>query len=637
MNENTHLRLAIVGVIVMSLFAALFSRLWYLQVLDSDQFVKAAEGNQVRIVYEEAPRGRILDRQGRVLVDNRVSEIITLSREASKRYPQVLDRLALLLGKPVEELRARVTDPRFTPFKPIPVAEDVSKEAIVYIEEHRAEFPGVAAAQITERTYPNGTLAAHALGSVGQINDEELTRLKPRGYQSGDNVGKSGVERAYERVLRGEPGALKLEVNSRGRVLRTLFERPPVQGRDLQLTIDLDVQRIAEESLAGGLAAARGVLDKRNTGKLFVAPAGAVVVLDPRDGSVVALASNPTFDPALFVNGIKPEVFKSLQDPAGHLPLNNRATSGQYAPGSTFKLVTSMAAQSEGLIDGRTTVRDTGEFKLPVCRGEKCSFRNAGGTAYGNVNLSRAMAVSSDVFFYSIGYRFWVERAKFGTTPIQDTARSLGLGDKTGIEISEAHGRLADPETRKKLNAASPDKFPNGQWFAGDNINLAIGQGEMAITPLQLANAYSTFANGGTRFQPRLAAQALDSKGNPVEKFPPVKTGTVALTEAQRAPILAGLKGALTDARGTASAAFSGFPFESLVVAGKTGTAQVPRKQDTALFASFAPADAPQYTVVVVMEEAGFGGSVAAPVARRVYEFLAGKPVGPISVAGGVD
>lgn len=635
-NETAHLRLAVVGMIVVSLFCALFARLWYLQVLDSEQFVQAAEGNQVRLVYEPAPRGRILDRHGQVLVDNRVAEVITLSREKAQASPEVVDRLAALLGITGDEVRARVNDPRFSPYKPVPVAEDVSKELIVYLAEHADAFPGVATAQLTERTYPAGTLGAHLLGSVGQVNDDELQRLEPRGYQAGDEIGKSGVERAYEEYLRGTPGVHKLEVDSRGRVLRTLGTQPPVQGRDVQLTIDLNLQRAAEESLAQGLEAARQVVDRRNTDKPFVAPAGAAVVLDPSDGAVLALASYPTFDPALFVGGIKSDVFKALQDPATHLPLNNRATTGQYAPGSTFKLVTSIAAMQRGLIDGRTTVDDGGRFTIPNCRG-KCSFQNAGAIAFGKVNLARALAVSSDVYYYKLGYQFWTERGRHGTTPIQETARQLGLGEKTGIEISEARGRLADPETRKRLHEEKPKQFPNGSWFAGDNVNLAIGQGEMAITPLQLATAYATFANGGTVYEPRLGARALNADGSDAKPFGPRVRDKVEMNETMRAPIVSGLRGALTDARGTAKGAFAGFPLDQFPIAGKTGTAQVHNKQDTALFASFAPADAPRYVVAVVMEEAGFGGSVAAPVARRIYEVIAGQPPGPVSLAGGTD
>ena len=633
-NDTARLRLAIVGMLVVSLFLALFARLWYLQVLDSEEFVAAAEGNQVRLVYEPAPRGRILDRQGRLLVDNRVTEVITLSREKAQETPEVLDRLAALLGVPVEDVRARVSDPRFSPFKPVPVVDDVSKELIVYLAEHAADFPGVATAQLTERTYPNGTLAAHLLGSVGQVNDEELERLESRGYQPGDEIGKGGVERAYEEFLRGEPGVRKLEVDSRGRVLRTLGAQPPVQGRDVQLTIDLDLQRAAEESLVQGLEAARAVVDRRNTDKPFVAPAGSAIVMDPTDGSVLALASNPTFDPALFVNGIKPEVFKSLQDPATHLPLNNRATTGQYAPGSTFKLMTSIAAMKAGLIEARTTIDDGGRFVIPRCRG-KCSFQNAGGTSYGKVNLTRALAVSSDVFYYRLGYQFWTDRSRHGTTPIQDTARLLGLGEKTGIEIAESRGRLADPETRKRLHEEKPQQFPNGSWFAGDNVNLAIGQGEMAITPLQLANAYATFANGGTVYEPRLGARTLKVDGSDPQDIAPRVRARLDLPESMRAPITQGLRGAITEARGTARGAFAGF--DELAVAGKTGTAQVANKQDTALFASFAPFDAPKYVVTVVMEEAGFGGSVAAPVARRIYEVIAGAPPSPVTLAGGID
>jgi penicillin-binding protein 2 len=634
--ESGPLRLSVLGVVVLSLFAALFSRLWYLQVMDSETFQVEARSNQVRVVFEPAPRGRILDREGQVLVDNRGAQIITVDRQRIKDDPDVLPRLAALLNITREELDRRLADVRYSPFTPVPVADEVPEETVVYLREHQADFRGVAATMRAERAYPNLSLGAHVLGYVGQITGEELEDRKSRGYRMGDEIGKQGVERAYEEDLRGEPGRRLLQVNSEGKVLGpAIREDPPVHGHDLMLTIDLDIQKAAEDSLAQGLEAARSLRDREER-QQFVAPAGSVVVMDPTDGSILAMASYPTFNPGDFVNGIRPELFAVLQDPVNHSPLNNRAIQGLYAPGSTFKLFTALAALEKGLVEPRTTILDGGSYRLRNCRGDRCIFRNAGSVAHGRVNLARSLTVSSDVYYYQLGANFWVQREQHGDA-MQDVARRFGLGERTGIPLpSEARGRVPDPETRRRLHEANPTAFPNPDWRTGDNINLAIGQGEMGMTPLQLASSYATFANGGTIFRPRVVDKVLDQERRILREVAPVATGKVDLDAATREAIVAGLRGVVSG-EGTAAGAFAGFPLDRLSVAGKTGTAQVSRKQDTALFVAFAPVEAPRYVVAVVMEEAGFGGSVAAPVARRILQKIAGAEETAVTPVGGVD
>lgn len=640
--DNTGpLRLAILGIVVVSLFAALFSRLWYLQVMDADTFEVEAKNNQVRIVYEPAPRGRILDREGRILVDNRGARVVTLSRKAASDVPEVVPRLAALLNVPEKDVRDRIDDVRYSPFTPVPIADDVTEEIVVYIREHAADFPGVDAPVQAERAYPHGQIGAHVLGYVGQTTKAELDERRSKGYREGDEIGKQGVERSLEEHLRGQPGRKVLQVNADDEVFGPpLRDDPPVQGKDVRLTLDVDLQRVAEESLQQGLNSARRRND-RNTRKPFVAPAGSVVVLDPNDGSVLAMASNPTFNPAEFVNGIRPDVFAQLQDPALFCPLCNRTLQGQYSPGSTFKLVTSMAAMEEGLIDATTTIDDGGVYKVRNCRGEKCTFRNAGGIAWGRVDLARALTVSSDVFYYNLGASFWTQRSKYGDA-MQDVARRLGFGERTGIDLpSEARGRVPDPATRKRLNEQNPRAFPTADWRTGDNVNLAIGQGEMAVTPLQLASAYATFANGGKLFKPRVLDKVIDQDRRVLAESTPEVLRRIEIPGPMRAPILNGLLGAVADGRGTARGAFAGFPLDRLTVAGKTGTVQVANKQETALFVAFAPAENPDYVVAVVMEEAGFGGSVAAPVARRILEKIAAGYDAPtpetFTVEGGID
>ena len=645
--DTPRLRLSVVGIVVLSLFAALVARLWYLQVMAAPTFQKVAEQNGVRVVFEEAPRGRILDRQGRVLVDNVVSQAITLDRASAKKHPDVVPRLAALLGMTASDVQKRIDDPRFSQYKPVPVRTGVDQASVIYVREHQESFPGVEAAEIPERHYPFGTLAAHLLGYVGEINDVELAAKRKAGactsttdntsdpgqncYRPGDTVGKAGVEAAYEADLRGQPGYTVLEVDSKGRVLQTLKTVPPVQGHDLVLTLDLDVQKLAEESLQQGLDVARATFDK-STKRNFAAPVGSVVVQDPRDGSILAMASNPSYDPTQFVGGISPANFTSLLDPAKNSPLVDRADEGTYAPGSTFKLATATAALEKGLITPGTTVNDTGLYKVPGCAsGQQCGFKNAGGEALGIVDLRRAITASDDFYFYTQGANFWFRRGQFGTQPIQDQARAYGMGVKTGIPLpGEVGGRIADPDTRKRLHDSNPKAYPEGNWFVGDNVNLAIGQGETAITPLQLTQAYATFANGGTVYQPRVALKVIDQSGATVHDVLPLVTRKIDLPDAVRQPILDGLIGVTSAPRGTATGSFGGFNQAQFQVAGKTGTAQVNGKQDTALFVSFAPANNPQFVVTVVMEQAGFGGDAAAPVARRILQGVSGQQVTPI-------
>jgi penicillin-binding protein 2 len=631
--DTARLRLSIVAVVVVCLFASLFARLWYLQVINATAAQAAAQSNGVRLVYEDAPRGRILDRKGRVLVDNRVSEVVTISRDTAAREPDVMSRLAALLGVSYDELRHRVNDPRYSPYRPVPLAQDVDKTKIVYVHEHQEEFPGVEANAVAERSYPYGMLAANIIGYVGQISDKQLATRKKLGYRQGDLIGQAGVEASYEDALRGQPGVTKLQVDSKGRVLGELGGQPPVQGHDVELTIDIDVQKLAEESLVQGLVAARQNFDKFGTKTNFKAPAGAVTVLDPRDGSVLALATYPTYNPADFVNGISPAKFQAYQqDP--NFPLDDRTIQGQYAPGSTFKLVTALAGLQAGIITPSSPFDDKGYLQIGPLR----KF-NDNKQSYGIVTLSKAITVSSDAYFYNVGAKFWEGRARFGEDGLQNVARQFGFGARTGIPLAnEVSGRIPDPTFRRKQYDAFPKLFETRDWFTGDSANTAVGQGDVAVTPLQLASAYGTFANGGTVWQPRIAARILTQAGKVVQDVAPVQTRHLDMPAAMRDPMLAGFEGVVANPAGTAHGAFVGFPLGQYPIAGKTGTAQVQGKQATSVFASFAPAANPQYVVDAFLEQAGYGADAAAPVVRRIYEGLFGLPVQPVvPVKTGVD
>jgi penicillin-binding protein 2 len=589
-------------------------------------------------VYTEAPRGRILDRNGQILVDNRIVPTVVVDRDITKRHPESLDRLAAYLtaGNPagavtVMDLQRKLADPRFSQYKPVPVAEDIPKEKVVFLREHQADFPGVNVVQLTQRYYPHKQLAAHVLGYVGEIDEKELASRKAQGYRAGDSFGKSGVELAYEAELRGVPQVEKLQVDSQDRVLRSLGIQPAVPGRDVVLTLDLNVQTLAEDALKQALDSAHGAWDPDRL-KRFIAPAGSVVVEDPRDGAILAMASFPTYDPSEFVNGISVARFQQLQDPASSYPLNNRAIQGEYAPGSTFKMVTSLAALGREVIAPGSTINDTGSFSVG---NPPTVFRNAFGLSHGPVNLNKALTVSSDVYFYQLGEKLDTPRKPY---PIQDMARSLGFGKETGIELPfEATGRVPDPDVKKRLHDANPDAFPEGTWYTGDSINLSVGQGDLVVTPMQLTNAYAAFANGGTVWAPRLGGAVRDPVRNASVPIEPHQIAKAELRPADREAVLQGLAGVVASTDGTAAPVFVGFPLNTFQVAGKTGTAEVAGKQETALFVGFGPVDAPRYVVTAVLEEAGLGSQAAAPVVRQIFDGLTGNPLRPITRGTGRD
>lgn len=630
--SDSRVRTSIIGVVVIALFCALFARLWYLQVASAKEFHQAATANTVREIREPAVRGRVLDAKGRVLIDNRVANQITVDRKLTpEQLKTVLNRLSALLGTPVKELRAKVNDARISPYTPVPVATDVPYEKLAYIAEHKADLPGVRAETVPIRRYPNTTVASHVLGYVGEINADELKQQMPKGeYQLGDEIGKSGVEQAYESDLHGRAGVTRVEVDSTGKVIRTLSESAPKSGNDIHLTLDLDVQKVAETALQQGLDGARKAKDivYKKGFRTLNAPAGAVVVLDAATGSVVALASNPSYDPNLLVNGIPAETWKAWQDTKSNFPLLDRAVAGQYAPGSTFKLVTALAGlRAMPNFNVNTTINDNGKYAYPTDPDHP--FRGEG--APGRVDLNRALAVSSDVYFYTVGgqlYYQWKHQQPGGDA-LQTTAHEFGFGTPTGIALpNEATGRVPDPTWKAKIHEQNPAAFPYADWLPGDNILSAIGQGDMLVTPIQLATAYGALANGGTRYSPRLADEVLDPSGKVVRTLPSIELGKVDIPEPNRSAILAGLQNVVEYAKGTAYGAFSGFP--KGLASGKTGTAQVAGKQNTSWFVGMTPAQNPKYVVLAVVEEGGYGAQTSAPIVRAVMEQLNGLPVGPV-------
>ena len=635
--ESLRLRLSFLAVLALLAFGVLAARLWYLQVMSSEEFEDIAVANTIRVLYEPAPRGRIFDRSGNVLVDNRESLVVTVDRftfdtefDDDGQEALVL-RLATEISRAgrltkVFEINEALDDPRFGPLDSVPVADDVTENFEIILAERADEFPGVSTDLRSVRTYPYGDLAAHILGYVSLLSEEqfELVADDPKTYRRNDEIGQTGIEAAFESVLRGVPGFTRLEVDNVGDPVQVIEQVDPVAGADVHLTLDIDIQALAEQELLSGLAEARQQERDDPEDLPFKAPGGAMVVLDPNGAGVLAMASFPTYSPSEFVSGFSEDRWAELQDPNNHQPLHNRALAGIYPPGSTFKLFTAYAALNGGVIgprgvlDTRTLYEDAGVYVVPSCEEESiasCTFKNAEEAIYGPVDLVRAITVSSDVYFYYLGDT--MDRAdRFDREGIQRAALLFGFGAQTGIALpGEGVGRVPSPTAAEA--AGEP-------WRTGDSIVLAIGQGVLGATPLQLANGYAAFANGGTLYAPKIVDRVENPvTGEVVQAFGDRTLTQVYLPESIRRPILDGLLGVTREVDGTAYFAFAGFPHEEWSVAGKTGTAEVVGKADNSLFAAFGPNPDPEYVVVAIMEESGFGASVAAPAVRRVLEPLA--------------
>lgn len=620
-----------------AVFVALVGRLWWLQVIGGDGFDQEVDGNRTRIVQRDAPRGRILDRHGRVLAETRTSTSVAIDvGRLSSLDPDARDAAFDALAAELtfagtattdDDLRSRFEAAVGKVIEPLVVARDVDVALWVALEERTID--GVVVTHRPVRTYPLGPVAAHVIGHVGTVTDpSEAERLglapdaatKP--YRVGDVVGRSGLERAWEAQLRGVPEIVRVELDAANRVVGVVeVVQAPRPGADIVTTLDLDVQRTAERALVGSLLAAR-FGDGPAPG--LPAPAGSAVALDPADGSVVAMASYPTFHPGWFVEGGDAERASAALDDDAR-PLLNRAIAGRYPPGSTFKPITAYAALDGGIRSADERWLDGGSYRIGNCRataGNDCVVTNAGGVALGPVDLVDALARSSDTYFYSIGETLWLEPGDLGPTPIQEVARQLGLGEPTGVPLGgEDAGVVPVP------GYADGER----QWFTGDNVNLAIGQGDLLVTPIQLANAYAALASAGERYRPRLVDRVVDGEtGEVLAIVEPVRVAEPSLDGAIVAPIADGLLGAT--AYGTAAGAFAGSALSLDGVAGKTGTAEVAGRADFALYAAVAPweeAPGPRYAVAVVAEEAGFGSDAAAPVARRLLEVALGTSPTP--------
>ena len=590
-------RVALIGGIALVAFSVIFFRLWYLQVLSGDQYLAEARDNRVREIKVQAPRGEIVDRNGAKLVDNRPGMAVVLTPD---RLPERLDerrRLYRRLGK-LLDMRARAiardVEPQLSalPYSTVTVKQDVSDQLAWYLLEHRDEFRGADVERVFLRAYPHKEIGAHLFGTVGELNADQEKDPRYRDVDLGDRVGQSGIELQYDRYLRGRNGASRLQVDAMGSLNQRLSKREPVQGRQLRLSVDLDVQEAGQQALAGG------------TGR------GAFAVMNIRTGEMLGLGSQPSFDPNIFSKGIKERDYARLQDEDNGSPLTNRAIQGGYPTGSTFKLITAVAGLESGLITPDTPIHDPGSYTV----GDTV-FENAGKVAHGTLALRQALAVSSDVFFYQLGDQ---ANSNGDGLALQHWARRLGIGRNTGIDLpGELPGLLPTPKWRNALYKAKETEEP---WTPGHNVNLSVGQGDLQADPLQMAVAYAAVANGGRVLRPRLGQRIEDSSGRAIQQLEAPTARRLNIKPEYRQAILDGLRGAASAPDGTSTSVFQDFPIQ---IAGKTGTAEKGAgRADQSWYIALAPWPSPKYVVAVTDEAGGFGAETAAPMARRILAAL---------------
>lgn len=597
-------RVAIATIIGAMLIGVLLLRLWAMTVMNGATYQQLAARNQLRHLPVEAPRGAIVDRSGQPLVTNRAAREVVLNLDDVKRLDDadrdlLYRRLARVLGLRVGQVRQRIARGAPDPLMPVVIADDVTDDQVLYfLEEHATEFPGVDIRNRFVRTYAGGSVAAHVLGQVGEVSSEQLAGEYSM-LKAGDHVGQSGLERQYDSYLRGVDGYDAVVVDAAG--VRRPAEQgrglPAVPGRTLRLSLDLGLQRATERAVLQGINIAH------RSGEGRSANAGAAVAIDPRDGSVLALASYPTYDPNIFVGvGSDREVMRVLRD--RRTPLSNRAVNGYYPPGSTFKVVTALAALKEGYISPSTPVNCPTAMRIAGT-----TFNNDIDVPLGAIDLRRALEVSCDTYFYYLALQFY----NMPGSRLQSWAATLGFGAPTGIDLPGESGGLIPTPRWRRSTFAGTDRI----WTPGHSVNLSIGQGDLLVTPLQMTSMYAALADGGKIREPRIALDVEDAAGKRVLELPRGKDRSLPFTDDQLAAIRDGLFAATHSPDGTASAVFSSF---RVPMVGKTGTAEKPPYGDQAWFCGWAPVRRPTIAACAIIENGGHGGVSAAPVVLRMFQ-----------------
>jgi penicillin-binding protein 2 len=631
------LRVAVILGLAAVLFGIVFFRLWFLQILSGQEFVAQANDNRLSSVKVVAPRGYIVDSKGATIVGNRPGEAvgIRLMDVPKGTLDDELARLAPILRMKTGKLRKRIKDylypstlqqnadgtwSSFLTWKKVTGGEitgldlivlkhDVSRKVMTYLKERTLQFPGVEIQDESLRSYPQGDMAAQVLGHLGEISAQQLKLHHFKGYAPGDVVGYDGLEFTYDKWLRGRDGVARIEVDAFGRPKQTqpVGGRMPDPGDTLVTTIDSKVQAAAEEALRTGINLA-------HANKEYAANGGAAVVMNVENGDVLGMASYPTFDPNVWVGGMRPKTYKQLTRASSNYPLLNRATQETKAVGSTFKAITSVAALEEGIVTPGTGYFCPGYYISPEDLG-KTKFKCWALDGHGTLDLVGAITQSCDVYFYNVGDGFYRTKG----TALEDWAVRLGMGKPTGIDIPfEAAGRVPTPAWKKRYFKTEIDKI----WKPSDSIYLAVGQGNLEATPLQLATSYAAIANGGKVVTPHLGLRITDSTGQTVRDLEPTTTRKVDIAQTTLDVVKQGLYSAANSPSGTSYPVFGQY---QVPVAGKTGTAEVwdnGRIVNYAWYASYAPANDPKYVVVVMIEKGGHGATTAAPAARVIYDAL---------------
>ena len=572
-------RLRVLGILMVLVIAVLIGRAGYLQIYEGEYYAGLADGNRIRIIPAVAPRGTFYDRNGQLLVTNRPGFTVSLLPLTSPIKEEVIERLSALVHVPVEDIKAKIAG--HSGFDPIRIKADVTPDIVSIIEEQKELYPGVMIENTPIRDYVLKQEGAHTFGYVSEINDEELKEKKADGYKSGDIIGKFGLEKIYDKYVRGEDGGDQVEVDVSGKPVKRLGRKMPVPGDDLVLTIDKDLQTAAEKAVDDRLAAIH-------------ASAAAAVVMNPQTGEVLAMVSRPAFDPNLFAHGISSKDWAKLNNNPFH-PMDNKTISGEYPPGSTFKIVTGTAALTEGKVAPEEKIFDSGHHWI-IPKG------NAEGEALGWINFQEALAHSDNVYFYEMGNRLGIDL-------LEKYARMFGLGQRTGIDLPyEAKGLVANREYKKK-------NFEDGDWYLSETFDAAIGQGFNLVTPLQAAMVMGEIAADGKRYKPHLVSRIQTQDGDVIKEFQPE-----LLSELQvPANVIKLVQEGLHDVTkfGTAASTFRGFPVD---IAGKTGTAENSQGRDHGWFVAYGPFDNPNIVVAVIVEQGGFGSQSAVPIGREILE-----------------
>ncbi len=614
------MRVGVLLIITFALFGILAFRLWFLQILSGDTYVAVATNNRIREVKLEAPRGVIYDRDGKILVENRAGLNVGLlpmdmydPEEEPEQFQAEIHGLAHILDISETDLMDAYAKAKKDPYVTYVIKEDVAENSTVaYIKEHSQEFKGVEVEASYLRQYPFGALATHVLGYVGEASQNDLDQEQFATLKAGATVGKDGVERTYDSFLRGTDGSKQVQVDAAGRPKGVEKNVAPTPGSNLWLTVSADLQEAAENALAEGIEIAHAAEPAFEN-----AAGGAVVAMNPQNGEILAMASYPDYDPSLWVGGMTKTKYAELNAEQAHNPLFDRAISGLYPAGSTFKPFVAAAALAAGIITPDTIFDCTGKYSTHQQTWKDWIYpRN-----HGEVDLLKAIRESCDVYFYNLGSLFYAQSGPV----MQNDVRKFGFGSQTGIDLpNETTGtRVPDKYWKADTGKTAEDRV----WRIGDEINLAIGQGDLLVTPMQLAVAVSAIANGGTLWVPHVGGWIQDASGNRIHQFESEKAGTVIgdqpgdITPQMLSIVRQGMTEVTSETGGTAHQVFKNFP---VAVAGKTGTAQKLPEDDYALFIAYAPADVPpdkaEIAVVALIEQGGHGSSVAAPVVRRVLE-----------------